>query len=357
MRPVRARPGGSPTPCGVIGRPILAAAAVLALVLLISSAGPAHALQPTPAFYVNDYVGVLSRAEVDYLVHRGEQLHRLNGVQVVAVIVDNYIGDSLVAYANRVFNEFGIGTKGVNNGVLLIVAVDDGEVRIEVGDGLSAQLPDSKAGTILDEHFLPPALEGDLAGAVYQTYLVLVREGSRLDTKPPAGGGNRRWLGLVFPVLLILVGIALLIWAARRTNRSYPPRPVAGPQRGGGAPPTAWPGYPGGPPSRLPSGPVMRTPHRRPWLGLPPTVWDPRPTPSTRQPTSPTRHSHGGGGRSAGGGASRGFPPSGSAGRTGGRPAGGGFSSGGRSASGGAGRSSGVVGRSSGGGASRGFKR
>jgi len=343
MRPVRGR--------------FRAAAALLGLVLLIGTAGSAWALQPTPAFYVNDYVGLLSGVQADYLVHRGEQLYRLNGVQVVAVVVDNYIGESLAAYANRVFNDFGIGTKDANNGVLLIVALDDGEVRIEVGDGLSAQLPDSKAGAILDEHFLPLALEGDVAGAIYETYLVLVREGSRLDTGPPAGG-NRRWLGLVFPVLLIIAGVALLIWAARRTNRSYPPRPVGGPQRGGWAPPTAWPGYPGGPPSRPPSGPVMRTPHRRPWPGLPPAAWGPRPTPSTRQPAPATRHSHGGGGRSAGGGASRGFPPAGSAGRSGGRPASGGFSSGGRSSGGGAGRSSGGGGRSSGGGASRGgFKR
>ena len=108
-------------------------------------------------------------------------LRAANGVQVVVVIVHNYIGDSMEQYANQVFNDFGIGSTRYDTGALLIVAIDNGEVRIEVGDGLSGQISDSKAGLILDTEFIPAAGQGDLAGAIYQTYLALIQEGSRLD--------------------------------------------------------------------------------------------------------------------------------------------------------------------------------
>ncbi len=119
------------------------------IVALLLLAAPAHALTPQDAFYVNDYVGLLSADKAGYLVQRGERLRAENGVQVVAVIVDNFIGESFDSYANKVFNDFGIGSKGDNNGVMLIVSVDSGDVRIEVGDGLSGLIPDSKAGAIL----------------------------------------------------------------------------------------------------------------------------------------------------------------------------------------------------------------
>jgi len=362
-------------------------ALLLALVLVILVAPAAHALEPTDSFYVNDYVGVLSSRDAEYLAQRGASLRAENGVQIVVVIVDNYIGDSFEKYVNQIYNDFGIGSKEYNAGALLFIAMDSGDVRIEVGDGLSGQISDSKAGQILDRYFMPDAEAGDVAAGVYKTYLQLIQEGSRLDNpgEDPGGIGDTASLivGIIGILLMIgaLVGIIVLI---RRAARRQPP----GPPYGGGQSQS----YPYGRTSGMPSQPVQGPPTRpntggpfypyggAPDYRLPRRVFFPFGGGTTtypsgqgssgnqdNQPEQQRPRSSGGGGKSAGGGTSRSFPAtparrsSGSSGRSstprstprspfsGSSRPGGLFGGGGRSIGGG--------GRSFGGGASRGFKR
>lgn len=377
-------------------RATLCAALLVLVAALLLLAAPAYALEPTDAFYVNDYAGILSSREADDLVQRGRNLYAQNGVQVVAVIVDNYIGESFEKYSFDVFNSFGIGSANNNNGLMLIVAVDDGDVRIEVGDGLASLIPDSKAGAILDRYFMPDAEDGDVAAAIYKTYRQLITEGARAST--PGGNDNGDDTGsLVAGVigLLILAGLLIgVISILRRAARRQPPSPPysypgggyapGGPtggqgqsQAGGSGNPTTSSGpfypYGGAPDYRLPRpvffpifGPVVR-PHSNPWYGSP-TGSGSGQSGQPNQPTQPAqRPSTGGGGSSSGGGARRTFP-SPSASRTSssrGRsvfPSSSGrspFSGSGRSSGsfGGGSRSFGGGGRSFGGGASRGFKR
>jgi len=357
--------------------------ALITILLITAIAAPAYALKPQSAFYVNDYVGVMSQAKADYLVQRGRQLYEQNGVQVVAVIVDNFIGESMSSYATEVFNEFGIGSKGHNNGVLLIVAMDDGEVWIEVGDGLSGQIPDSKAGRILDERFMPPAERGDLQTAVYDTYLALIQEGSRLTTpgapiQPPgAGNGWTVWLA----VALILLGLGLILLSRR--SRQRPPAGTAPPRSGGPGPGRGLPpgqqrqsGDATGRYPRAPVPPVIVVPRPVYRAPRPPSGWTrdnqpssnpparPAPRPPAPPPSRPAPSNRGGGGQSSGGGAGRGL--FGNPGPS--RPSGGGFAPSPSRRSGGFGGGSfgrpsggggfsGGGGRSSGGGAGRGFKK
>jgi len=344
---------------------------LLALVLALAVlSAPAHALTPTDEFYVNDYAGILSLQTSYDLCQRGIGLYQENGVQVVVVIVNNYIGESMDAYANKVFNDFGIGSKKDNNGVLLILAVDDGEVRIEVGDGLSGQIPASKAGRILDDLFVPAAKEGHLETAIYRTYLQLIQEGSRLDTgSPPVHWITPdRFAGSAVGLLLVAVGVAFIIAASRQKRRGY--GGYGGPSGPDGGPPAGSPPYsprerpdpttegqrPAAQGGGFPLGPlIIRELLRHGRAGTySPAGRERASTPSSR-PGSPRPPSTGGGGRSSGGGASRGFP-FGGFGRSGGSGSSGGFGGGGRSLGGG-GRSLGGGGRSSGGGAGRGFKK
>jgi uncharacterized protein len=143
------------------------------------------ALTPMENFYVNDYVGLLSAEQRNDLIGRAELLYSLNGVQVVTVIVDNYIGNDSNAFALQIFNSFGVGTAGYDNGVLLFVATNDGVVEIITGDGFSSYLPDSAAGRLLDDTFMPKALSDDLDGAVVSTFIELITIGSRITTPAP----------------------------------------------------------------------------------------------------------------------------------------------------------------------------
>lgn len=124
---------------------------IVSSVLLLSVEFP----KPTPYKYVNDYVGVLDKTTVEKIISVGKELENKTTAQVVVVVVPSLSGLTVEEYANRLFREWGIGQKEKNNGVLLLVAMNDRKVRIEVGYGLEGAIPDGKAGRILDEYVIP----------------------------------------------------------------------------------------------------------------------------------------------------------------------------------------------------------
>lgn len=112
-------------------------------------------VRPTSNFYVNDYANILSSETEEYILDRSIALNRVDGTQLVVVTVPNLEGNSLEDYANRLFNSWGIGDKKKNNGLLLLLALEEREFRVEVGDGLEGILPDGKTGRFQDQYIIP----------------------------------------------------------------------------------------------------------------------------------------------------------------------------------------------------------
>ncbi|MBW8911822.1 MAG: TPM domain-containing protein [Sphingomonas sp.] len=86
--------------------------------------------------------------------------------QFVIVTVRSLSGQTIENFGVRVGRSWGIGRKGINDGILLIVAPHEGKVRIEVGYGLEKALPDELCGRIIREDILPAFRTGDLAGGI-----------------------------------------------------------------------------------------------------------------------------------------------------------------------------------------------
>jgi uncharacterized protein len=121
---------------------------------------------PAPSGYVNDFARVLdsgSREELETLLRNTEQK---TSAEVVVVTVTSLNGMSVEEYANRLFQQWGIGKKRQDNGVLILVAPSQREMRIEVGYGLEGVLPDGLAGEIIRSQFLPRFRSGDFAGGI-----------------------------------------------------------------------------------------------------------------------------------------------------------------------------------------------
>ena len=93
-------------------------------------------VKPTSDFYVNDYANLLDSETKEYIMNTNISLCNQTGAQVVVVTVQNLEDNSLEDYANQIFREFGIGDKTKNNGVLLLLALEERLFRIEVGYGL-----------------------------------------------------------------------------------------------------------------------------------------------------------------------------------------------------------------------------
>lgn len=153
----------------------------LALYLTLILAGAAAAAvavppAPTSSIYVQDYAGVLSGDTKARINSLGSRLAAKTKAQVVVVTVPT-VGDTPIEeYALAVLRQWGIGDKTLNNGVLMLVAVQDRRSRIEVGYGLEGALPDAKTGRIQDEYMIPYFQQGDYNRGVLNGYLALVNE-------------------------------------------------------------------------------------------------------------------------------------------------------------------------------------
>jgi uncharacterized protein len=106
----------------------------------------------------------------------------LNKSQIVVVMVNSLEGLSIEEYSNKLFSEWGIGDGEKDNGALLLIAKNDGEIRIEVGYGLEPVITDGRAGRILDNQMLPHLANKDfnagvLAGFVSMIELIAEEDG------------------------------------------------------------------------------------------------------------------------------------------------------------------------------------
>lgn len=151
------------------------------LVLLISLATSAFASAqetippvPTGSRYVQDYAGVLSDETKTKINRLGSKIRESTTAQVVVVTVNSLEGMPIEEYSLSILRKWGIGDKNQNNGVLMLIAVNDKQSRIEVGYGLEGVLNDAKAGRILDESILPYFQQGDYNLGVWTGYKALV---------------------------------------------------------------------------------------------------------------------------------------------------------------------------------------
>jgi uncharacterized protein len=125
----------------------LAAAAAL---LLLAPQDVPHLSSPA-----EDQAGALTPAQIQEARALSAALETSDSTQVVLLVVKTTGGKDIAQYALDVFRRNAIGQKGKNNGVLLVVAVDDRRVRIEVGTGLEGKLPDALASRIIRDEMVP----------------------------------------------------------------------------------------------------------------------------------------------------------------------------------------------------------
>lgn len=136
----------------------------------------ASALSPTRDFFVNDFAGVISKSYQAEMQSLGENLNAQTTAQVVCVTVNDMEGKDIDTYALNLARDWGIGTKEKDNGVLLILAVEEREVKIEVGYGLEGALTDVKCGRILDAYGMEYFKADNFSEGLYKVYNAIVNE-------------------------------------------------------------------------------------------------------------------------------------------------------------------------------------
>ncbi|WP_162551234.1 TPM domain-containing protein [Paenibacillus tepidiphilus] len=162
--------------------------------LLIPAAGTAAAdgiPEHTAAFYVNDFADVIDLKTENALVHEGVRLHRDTGAQVVLATVKSTNGMPMQEFANALFNRWGIGNAALNNGVLLLLSVEDDNYWAVQGKGLTEPLSDAKLAQILAADLEPDFAKKQYSAGARKTYNTLIRS---LGGEPGTHTGNRTYV-------------------------------------------------------------------------------------------------------------------------------------------------------------------
>lgn len=194
------------------------AAFVFLLCLGISSLSWSQAGLPRPQGYVSDFAGVLSSQDRSRVEMFCSQLEKKTGAQVAVVTVASVRPDTVEQYAVKLFEQWGIGQKGKDNGVLFLTAVSDREVRIEVGYGLEGAIPDAIVRSVIERFIVPAFQQGEyskgiglgtaaIASLVAKEYGVEVT-GSEDDVYQKVhhepSRGSRAFMLIIFVSMLIL---------------------------------------------------------------------------------------------------------------------------------------------------------
>jgi len=131
-------------------------------------AAAAFAQQPVPSLtgHIVDSTGTLSPDAMSSLEQKLAAFEQRKGSQVAVLLVRTTAPEAIEPYALRVAEQWGIGRSRVDDGAVLVVALDDRRMRFEVGYGLEGAVPDALARRIIAETIAPRFYEGDFAGGL-----------------------------------------------------------------------------------------------------------------------------------------------------------------------------------------------
>ena len=115
---------------------------------------------------VMDEASILSSSRQKELEEYLYSLEEATGAQMAVLTIPSLKGESLEDYSIRVTDKWQLGQKGEDNGVLLLVALEERKIRIEVGYGLEGSLTDAKSGYIIRNHIVPYFREGDFTAGI-----------------------------------------------------------------------------------------------------------------------------------------------------------------------------------------------
>ncbi len=189
-------------------------------VLLALGAAAAGAVDWTalkPQGYVSDFAGVIDAASRQQLENYCTVVERSTGAQMALVTIPTLQGEPVEDVANTIYRAWGVGQKGKNEGILLLLVTQDRRSRLEVGYGLEPILPDGLSGSILRE--MRPALRqqqyGEAMLAAASTIGSTIAEAKHVTLNATLQRRIRRSPVDSIPWFPLIGGLFLVIWLMR----------------------------------------------------------------------------------------------------------------------------------------------
>ena len=189
------------------------------LSLLFALPAFAKEAPPTPKQLVNDYAGVMSASEVQNLEAKLVAYDEQTSTQISIVTIASLEGDDLFDYSQRLAEAWGIGGGANDNGVLLLIAVEERGIRIHTGLGTEGAIPDAIAKRIIENEIKPQFRAGDYYGGLNAATEAMIKALAgeyKADPKAKEGAPLR-----IIPLIIMLLLFIFFVRRKKYTGYSH----------------------------------------------------------------------------------------------------------------------------------------
>lgn len=163
-----------------------------------------------PVRLVNDFAQVLNRMELNKLETMLVSYNDSTSTQITVVTVQSLGGYEIADYANKLYEAWGIGQKSKNNGLLILLSMEERAVRMEVGYGLEDRLTDALSRRIIERDMVPNFRSGDYAGGLYAASKSVIQVLEGAYTADAKGKGEKQVPGSLIIILIVVILIIIV---------------------------------------------------------------------------------------------------------------------------------------------------
>jgi uncharacterized protein len=169
--------------------------------------------RPSPPKLVNDIAGVLTADQVQTLETKLVAYDDSTSTQIVVITVKSTEGYDVQEYALKILRDWGIGNKKTNNGIVILAAIEDRKVRIEVGYGMEGVIPDAIAKRIIEDEIKPNFANNQFYRGFDEATNAIIKAAAG-EYKAPEGYNKkiRRKGGgsLLFPLIIMIIVLIII---------------------------------------------------------------------------------------------------------------------------------------------------
>ena len=175
----------------------------------------AQELPAKPSTLVTDYTNTLSEADKQALENKLVSVDDSTSTQIAILMIQSLNGYDINEYGQKIGRSWGIGQKGKNNGLLILVAIGDRKMSIQTGYGLEGSIPDAITHEIIENDMKPRFRNNDYAGGLNAAVDDIVKYSKGEYTAPKKAHGKGNQGGSIIGLIVIVIIILIIVFRNR----------------------------------------------------------------------------------------------------------------------------------------------
>ncbi|MBI5416463.1 TPM domain-containing protein [Candidatus Poribacteria bacterium] len=196
---------------------------VFLIILFVPGIVHAETQYPSSTGFVNDFANVINQQDHNNLESLIRRLKDKTTAEIAVVTMETIGDEPIDSYAAKLFEKWKIGEKNKDNGVLILAAIKDKKIKIEVGYGLEGAITDGRAGEILDRLVVPNFKQGNYSKGLSECTLEIVRiiaKEYNVDLGVGKPTEEKSLDNFVDPdIVLLIIIIIIILLSSRRGKR------------------------------------------------------------------------------------------------------------------------------------------